>query len=542
MDIPKEIIAIGDVLQKAGYKAYLVGGCVRDILIGAVPPKEGEPRPPRRDESRPGLRREPKDWDVTTDAKPEEIQKIFATFGSGTAEKPATVYENNFGTVGIKTDSEDPKLKIVEVTTFRLEGKYTDKRHPDEIKFAKTVEEDLSRRDFTINAIAISFSQGKPSTRVARSGNKLLVPEPACPVGRLVEGRLIDPFGGQDDLAKKIIRTVGNPDDRFTEDALRLMRAVRFAAQLGFVIEKETAAAITKHAGLLEMISKERVRDELVKMLMTDNAVQGVEDMRVFGLLRYVLPELQDGVGVGQNKHHIYSVYEHNLHGIEYAVEKNFPLDLRITALLHDVGKPATKHGEGENCTFYGHQVVGERMAIAILDRLHFPRQLIEKVALLIREHMFVYDPESVTLAGVRRIIRRVGAENVDALILVREADRIGSGVPKAQPYRLRYLKAMIEKVQKDPIHPKMLVLKGDDVMRILNIPAGPKIGKVLAALLEEALEHPELNETAVLEKRVRELGELSEKELDAIAAKAKKSAANAQERIDAEIKKKYFV
>lgn len=509
--IPKEIIAVGATLTKAGYKAYLVGGCVRDLLIG----------------------RAPKDWDVTTDATPEEIQKLFSTFAGATADEPATVYENNFGTVGIKTDSKDPTLKIVEVTTFRLEGKYTDKRHPDEIKFARTVEEDLARRDFTINAIALALIEIKNQKSKIKKTNEN---------ARIDEREIIDPYGGRRDLEKKIIRTVGDASARFNEDALRLMRAVRFSAQLGFEIEKETVAAIKKHAGLLEMISKERVRDELVKLLVTDNAVQGIEDMRAFGLLRHVLPELQDGVGVGQNKHHIYSVYEHNLRSLRYAVEKNFPLDLRITALLHDVGKPATKHGEGENCTFYGHQVVGERMAIKMLDRLHFPRPLIEKVALLIREHMFVYDPESVTLAGVRRIIRRVGSKNISDLMLVREADRIGSGVPKAQPYRLRYLKAMIEKVQKDPIHPKMMVLKGEDIMRILDIPPGPKVGKVLAALLEEVLEHPELNDVVALEKRVRELGGLSDKELDAIAAKAKKSAAAAQERIDAEIKKKYFV
>lgn len=492
MEIPKEIQSIDSTLQKAGYKAYLVGGCVRDLLMGRA---EG-----------------PKDWDITTDAKPEEIQALFAD----------SVYENSFGTVGIKTDSEDPKLKIVEVTTFRLEGRYTDKRHPDEITFAKTIEEDLSRRDFTVNAMALQIQE------IKKTKNQ--------------ESKIIDPFGGQDDLKKKIIRTVGNPDDRFTEDALRLMRAVRFSAQLGFEIEKETAAAIKKHAGLLEMISKERVRDEFMKLMMTDDAVVGVERMREFGLLRYVLPELLDGVGVGQNKHHIYSVYEHNLRSFQYAVEKNFPLDLRITALLHDVGKPKTKHGEGENCTFYGHQVVGERIAIKALDRLRFPKQFIEKVALLIREHMFVYDPESVTLAGVRRIIRRVGAENVDDLMLVREADRIGSGVPKAQPYRLRYLKAMIEKVQKDPIHPKMLTLKGDDVMRILQIEAGPKVGKILAALLEEVLDRPELNDASALERRMRELNALPEKELDVIAAKARERAAAAQERIDEEIKKKYFV
>lgn len=536
--IPKEISVIGKTLYDSGYKAYLVGGCVRDLLLG----------------------REPKDWDVTTDAKPEEIQKLFATFGGRTENDPATVYENNFGTVLVKlkpqTDADDTQtnadkfprtsasssrmsaLNVVEITTFRLEGKYTDKRHPDEIKFAKTVEEDLARRDFTINAMAVTLDVGSSGLEVEnarrRTSNKRS--------DQTSNDAVVDPFGGQSDLKKKIIRTVGDPSARFNEDALRLMRAVRFSAQLGFEIEQETAAAIKKHAGLLEMISKERVRDELIKLLITDNAVRGIEDMRAFGLLRYVLPELQDGVGVGQNKHHIYSVYEHNLRSLAYAVEKNFPLDLRITALLHDVGKPATKHGEGENCTFYGHQVVGERMAIKMLDRLHFPRPLIEKVALLIREHMFVYDPESVTLAGVRRIIRRVGSENINDLMLVREADRIGSGVPKAQPYRLRYLKAMIEKVQKDPIHPKMIVLKGEDVMRILDIPPGPKVGKVLAALLEEVLERPELNDAVALEKRVRELGALSDKELDAIAAKAKKSAVAAQERIDAEIKKKYFV
>lgn len=501
MKIPKEISAIVTTLQNASHKAYLVGGCVRDLLMD----------------------REPKDWDITTDAKPEEIQKIF----------PESVYENNFGTVGVKTDSDDPKLKIVEITTFRLEGKYSDKRHPDEITFAKTIEEDLSRRDFTINAIAMALIETKNQKLKVKKTNQN---------AKIGEYKIVDPYSGQDDLKKKIIRTVGDAGARFREDALRLMRAVRFAAQLGFTIEEETATAIKKHAGLLEMISKERVRDELVKLLITDNAARGIEDMRAFGLLRYVLPELLDGVGVTQNKHHIYSIYEHNLRSLQYAVEKNFPLDVRIAALLHDVGKPKTKHGEGPNCTFYGHQVVGERMAINMLDRLHFPRPLVEKVALLIREHMFVYDPESVTLAGVRRIIRRVGSENINDLMLLREADRIGSGVPKAQPYRLRYLKAMIEKVQKDPIHPKMMVVKGEDVMRILGIPPGPKVGKVLAALLEDVLEKPELNNATALEQRVRELGRLPEKELDAIAAKARAAAAAAQERIDAEIKKKYFV
>jgi len=258
--------------------------------------------------------------------------------------------------------------------------------------------------------------------------------------------------------------------------------------------------------------------------------------------LKFVIPELEEGVGVGQNKHHIYTVFEHNLKSLEYAAKENFSLDVRLSALFHDVGKPRVKQGEGPDSTFYAHQVVGERMVFKMLDRLRFSRDLVEKVALLVREHMFVYDPETVTLAGVRRLVRRAGPENMDDLLKLREADRIGSGVPKAQPYRLRYLKAMIEKVQKDPIHPKMLKIKGDAVMEILKIEPGPKVGKVLAILLDEVLEEPGLNDDVKLKNRVSELGKLSEKELEKLAEKAKENAAQAQRRIDDEIKKKYFV
>lgn len=479
LKFPKEIEAVSEQLTGNGFSAYLVGGCLRDLL----------------------LNRKPSDWDLTTNATPEQIQKIF----------PESVYENKFGTVAVKTESEDPTLKIVEVTTFRKEGKYTDKRHPDEIKFAKTVEEDLSRRDFTVNAMAYSDT-------------------------------LVDPFGGKEDLKKKLIRAVGDPGERFREDALRLMRAVRLATQLDFEIEEKTAQALKKEAGLLEFVAKERVRDELEKLLVTENAADGLEQMQKLGLLRYVVPELEEGVGVTQNKHHVYTVFEHNRRSLEYAVQKKFPLDLRIASLLHDVGKPRTKQGEGLDSTFYGHQVVGEKMVLEIMDRLHFPKKMAEKTALLVREHMFVYDPETVTLKGVRRLIKRVGSENMDDLIKLREADRIGSGVPKAQPYRLRHLQAMIEKVKKDPVSPKMLKVTGHEVMNLLKIDPGPKIGAILAVLLEEVLDDPKLNAQKYLEKRIQELGKLSQTELSAIAEKAKKSAAEAQERIDEEIKKKYFV
>ncbi len=498
LKVPPEVNEVAKKLAEHKHESYLVGGCLRDLLMD----------------------RTPHDWDLATSATPAELQKIF----------PESVYENKFGTVGVKTDSENPELKIIEVTTFRKEGKYTDKRHPDEVTFAKDIEEDLSRRDFTVNAIA--FDLNASSEGGSASGGKRST----------LNAQLVDPFGGEKDLKKKIIRAVGEPAERFNEDALRLMRAVRFSAQLDFDIEKETLAAIKKSAGLIEFIAKERIRDELSKLLIADKAAEGIVVMQETGLLKFVLPEVEEGVGVGQNKHHIYSVFEHNWRSLEYAAKKKFPLDLRIASLLHDVGKPRTKKGNGPDSTFYGHQVVGEKVALRLLDRLKYPKAMIEKVALLIREHMFVYDPESVTLRGVRRLISRVGQDNMGDLIKIREADRIGSGVPKAQPYRLRYLQAMIEKVKKDPIGPKMIAVNGTDIMKALKIEPGPVVGFIIAILLEEILDEPKLNNKEKLLDRALKLGKLSEKELKTLSEKSKKSAQEAQGRIDEEIKKKYFV
>ena len=355
-------------------------------------------------------------------------------------------------------------------------------------------------------------------------------------------------------MESKLIRAVGNPEERFQEDALRLMRAVRLGVRLGFSIETKTAAAIKKSAGLLEFIAKERIREELEKLLMTDNASKGIEMMRELGLLRYVIGELEEGFGVEQNKHHIYTIFEHNCRALEYAAQKNLSLDLRLASLFHDVGKPRTRawksdprgakefKGQKGDWTFYQHQFVSEIMALEIMDRLHFSKKMSEKVALLVREHMFVYDPEIVTEKGVRRLVRRVGAESIDDLFLLREADRIGSGVAKAVPYRLRHLKAMIEKAKQAPLSPKMLKLNGEDVMKELKIEPGPKVGLILAALLEEAVDDPKLNTKPVLTKRAGELGKLSDKELVELGKKAKQSVAEVQKRIDEEIKKKYFV
>ncbi|MBU4348249.1 CCA tRNA nucleotidyltransferase [Patescibacteria group bacterium] len=480
-----EIKKISQALLEAGFEVCLVGGCVRDILSN----------------------KEPKDWDIATNAKPEETQKIFSD----------SVYENSFGTVAVKTRSDDPKFKIIEITTYRSEGKYTDKRHPDEVKFTKTINEDLARRDFTINAIALKMDLDNPF-------------------------ELIDPFRGTQDIDKKIIRAVGNPDERFKEDALRLMRAIRFRAQLDFNIEKETEESIKKHASLLELVSKERIRDEFSKMLMTNKATEGIEKMQELGILKYVIPELVEGIGVSQNKHHIFTVFEHNLKSLGYAVAKNFILEIRLAALLHDVGKAKSKRGEGEDATFYGHQVIGARMAEKILDRLHFSKVIIKKVVLLIREHMFVYDPEAVTDAGARRLLRRVGKENIDDLFLLREADRIGSGVPKAQPYRLRHLKFRIEKVSKDPISAKMLQVDGTDIMRELNMKPSPRIGYILSVLLEEVLDDPSLNTKDYLINKIKQLNNLKDEQLAEMSKFAKKSADEAQTKTEEEIKKKYFV
>ena len=495
MDIPKEIQNISQKLADAGHRAYLVGGCTRDLLLGKAP----------------------NDWDIATDAKPEEIQGLFKD----------AFYENEFGTVGVKSGSEDPTLKVVEVTTFRKEGRYTDKRHPDEVVFAKTIEDDLSRRDFTINAIAIDLVESE---------------EP------------IDPFGGKDDLSKKIIKAVGNPKERFGEDALRLMRAVRLSAQLGFQIEERTLEAIKKEVKSIGNIALERVRDEFSKLLMSDGAMDGVRVLQKTGLLDQIIPELSEGIGVEQNKHHIYDVFEHNVHSLEYAVGKNFPLDLRLASLLHDVGKVGTrewrnnprgekmKGGKKGDWTFYQHQYLGEKLSRDILNRLLYPKEVIKRVALLIREHMFVYDPEMVTEKGVRRLVRRVGEENVDALIKVREADRIGSGVPKAQPYRLRHLQAMIEKAKKEPVGVGQLKVDGNLLIKELKMKPGPRMGEILVILLEEVIDDPKRNTKKYLMDRAKELNALSDVQLDVFSKRAREAAKEEQKRLDDAIKEKYFV
>jgi len=479
MVIPGEVQNIIDQLKKAGFEAYIVGGCVRDFLIGM----------------------EPKDWDVTTNAKPEEIQKVF----------PDSFYENNFLTVTVRTGSE--KVPEIEITTYRLEAKYSDKRHPDEVRFAKSLDEDLSRRDFTVNAIAMDASK-----------------------------KITDLFEGQKDLKNKIIRTVGNPQERFGEDALRMLRASRFAATLDFKIEEKTAEAIKKNSLWIEAISKERVRDELVKIIMADKAAEGIELLRELNLLKFILPELLENYGVGQNKHHIYDCYQHALKALEYAAKKKFNLQVRLAALFHDIAKPRVKVGQGKESTFYNHEMLGAKMAFQILNRLKFSKKDIEKIVKLIKYHMFYYNVDEVSESSVRRLVRNMGPENMEELLQLREADRIGSGVPKAEPYKLRHLKYIIDKVSKDPISVKMLKVNGKDVMDLLKIEPGPKIGQILDVLLGGVLDDPKKNTKAFLEKEVVALGALADKKLKDLAEKSKEEKSEVQDEENKKIKDKYWV
>jgi poly(A) polymerase/tRNA nucleotidyltransferase (CCA-adding enzyme) len=430
-------------------------------------------------------------------------------------------------TVTVLTESENPKLKEIEITTFRKEAKYTDKRHPDFVGFAKTLEEDLARRDFTINAMAIEIQNSKFKIQ-----------------NENVKFKIIDLFRGQEDLKQKIIRAVGDPRERFSEDALRMMRAVRFSVTLGegWKIEEKTQEAIKENAFWISAISKERIRDEFFKIIMSERAAEGIERMRQLGLLKYIIPELEEGYKVTQNKHHIYDCYEHYLRSLDFAAKKGFNMYVRLAALFHDIGKPRTKKGEGPDATFYGHEIVGAKMTAQILNRLRFSKKDIEKIVKLVRYHLFYYNPEEVGESSVRRLLRKVGKENIEELIQVRMADRIGSGVPKAEPYKLRHLRYMIEKVSRDPISVKMLKVDGNDVMEILKIKPGPKVGQILHILLEEVIEDPKKNEENFLKKEIERLGKLPDEKLKKLAKEAREKIEKIEQKRDEMTKRKYWV
>lgn len=490
-NVPKEVLMTLAVLQGASFEAFLVGGCVRDLIMG----------------------RKPNDFDITTNATPEEIIALF----------PKTFYENTYGTVGVVTCGEDDlpvcsdeSVKIVEVTPYRLETTYSDNRHPDAVVWSKNIEDDLKRRDFTCNAIAYN-----PIT-----------------------GELVDPFYGQRDIENKVIRAVGDPDLRFNEDALRLMRAIRFMSQLDFDIDSVTRESIEKNAHLLKNISRERVRDEFVKLIMTDFPMRGLVLMKETGILEDVVPELLRGVGVTQNQAHMYDVWEHNLRTLQHAADKKWPLHVRLSAIFHDISKPETKRYSKEKgvITFYGHDVVGGRVTREIMERLKFPKDLIEQVSMFVRWHMFFSDTEQITLSAVRRLITNVGKENIWDLIDLRICDRIGTGRPKEEPYRLRMYQSMVEQALKDPVTLKMLKTDGKRIMDVTHETPGPKIGYVLHALFDEVLEDPLKNTEEYLDRRAKELIVLSVEELKALGAKGKEEMEQKNVEQVKEIRKQFKV
>lgn len=501
LSIPKEVAHVSDTLQTAGFEAYLVGGCVRDMLRNV----------------------KPKDWDITTNAPPEEIQKLF----------PHTFYENQFGTVGVvNDDTEDETLKAVEVTTYRLESTYSDARHPDDVKFSSKLEDDLKRRDFTMNAIALHIPIGVTNINELSSS-----PDDS-------KGHIVDLFGGVKDIHDHIIRAVGKPLERFSEDALRMLRAVRFASELDFTVSRETAEAIKNTAQQMEKIAKERIRDELTRIIMSQRPKYGFELMHEFALLNHILPELEWGIDVEQNQAHKYGVWEHLIRALQATADKGWKLEIRLAALFHDIGKPPTRAWDEkkQDWSFHGHEVVGARIAKKALQRLRFPNEIMEIVCKLVRWHMFFSDTEQITLSAVRRLVRNVGPENVDDLMNLRVADRVGTGRPKEKPYRFRKYQSMIDEVRRDPISVGMLKITGSRIMEVTRETPGPRIGWILHTLLDEVLEEPKKNTPETLEKRAEELMKLPDETLQKLGEAGKEHREEKEHEEVQKIRGKYWV
>lgn len=478
--IPAEIKEISKKFIDSGFEIYLVGGCVRDLLLGL----------------------DPKDWDLTTNANPEEIQELFED----------SFYENDFGTVGIKTRSEKEGLEVVEVTPYRTEFGYSDKRRPDKVIFADKIEEDLKRRDFTVNAIAYN-----PIT-----------------------GDIKDIYKGQEDIKDKVIRAVGDPDERFGEDALRMLRAVRFAAQLSFVIDVDTLESIIKNKDSLKNVSRERVGEEFSKLIMSDSPSIGLALAEKTNILSHISESLTGMLGVDQNKKaHKYDVWEHSLRTLQHAADKGYSLEIRLAALFHDIGKPITKREESGKTTFYNHEVVGANVTRETLKDLRFSRETISKVEKLVKNHMFFSDTDQVTLSAVRRLVAKVGKEDIWDLIKLRICDRIGTGRPKEEPYRLRKFQSMVEEVMRDPTSVSMLKIDGNDLIKEFHVEPGPKIGWILNALLEDVLDDPKKNTKTFLVKRVEELLKLKDNDLKELGEKGKEALEKVEEKELKEIRKK---
>jgi len=440
MEKNKFPLEVKNLMQKIidkGGDIFVIGGAVRDIL----------------------LKKEVKDWDFTSNLTPEQIQRIFPK---------NSFYENDYGTVSVIGTNE----QIFEITTYRSENGYSDFRHPQKIAWGKSLEEDVERRDFTINAMAFD-----------------------------IEGNLYDFHGGREDLENKLIRAVGNADKRFQEDALRMMRAIRIAAQIGFLIEEKTFEAIQKNAYLIQKVSGERIRDELFRILKVKKSGDGIRLLKSSGLLAEIMPELLPGVGMKQKGHHIYDVWDHELESLNNCQSLN-PVT-RLAVLLHDVGKPTTMRIVNGERTFHNHEVVGSRIAVNIGKRLKLSKKELEQLFILVRWHMFTTE-DTQTDKAVRRFIRNVTPQYLDEMIALRRSDRLGSGA-KESSWRWELFKKRLIEVQKQPFTVKDLKVNGNDVMEILKIKPGRKVGEILDQIFAEVEENPKLNKREILLKKIGE-------------------------------------
>jgi poly(A) polymerase/tRNA nucleotidyltransferase (CCA-adding enzyme) len=428
LQVPNDVERVVATLTDAGHAAYVVGGCVRDAIRGV----------------------DPQDWDIATDATPEKIQKLFKR----------SLYTNRFGTVIVRSGEHE-----VEVTTYRTEADYTDHRRPDQVAFTDSLQADLSRRDFTMNAMA--WRPGKNGT----------------------PGQLVDPFDGQRDLESRVLRAVGEPEERFREDALRMLRAVRFATLLDMRIDERTVAAIRRNAHLAATLSGERINQEMVKILGAERPSTAFRMLSDVGLLEVLCPELEESKKTPQDKVAALDVFEHSLATLDATPPGD--LVLRLAGLFHDIGKPET-FADGH---FHQHEFVGEFKARQILRRWKFDKETVAEVTHLIRNHMFWYETHW-TDSAVRRFIRKIGLDYIPALFALRRADNIGSG---ARSPRMYALEALWQRVQAqiaaaNAFSPRDLAIDGNDVMRELGIPPGPEVGRILNALFERVLDEPALN------------------------------------------------
>ncbi len=468
--IPNYVIAIAEELQKNNFEAYLVGGSIRDVLLGKVP----------------------EDFDIATNAYPEQIEKLF----------PKSIPTGaQFGTITVVSKDENGESFDVEVTTYRSEADYVGGRWPAKVEFTKTIQEDLSRRDFTINAIALDLQNFDNSNKS-------------------VQEILVDPFDGIADIRNKVIRAVRDALERFSEDGLRSVRACRLASQLDFEIEENTFAAINQTLHVTKKVSIERFREELMKMLLrSPKPSKGLRLMKDSGLLELFIPELLEGIGIEQPEYHTFDVWEHCLRCVDIAED-----EIKLAALFHDIGKPRCISKDKLGTHFYGHDVKGAEMAREIMKRLKFSNAEIEQVYLLVRWHMFYYpsadwrkvkdveelleknreekDEHGWTDGAIRRLIKNVGGEeNIDLLMKLRIADANANPKNEFHPVELEVLGERISQVRSKDMALKIedLDITGHDLMQELNLEPGRELGIILNQLLEEVIDDPLKNKKETL-------------------------------------------